>query len=243
MMYRIEAYHRPTSVIDAVGLHASPDRLALAGGTTLRHDGGSRSTEVVDLQALGLDHIAPDGDLDNDIVRIDAMVTLQDLADSDVVPDLIRAAARAELPSTLRTLATVGGTIGAAGADSLLLTALLVHDTSVHFADGRSEALPAVLATGLDAGELVVAIEAQTSGRTAVAKTGRTPNDDPIVAAAARTTDDGIHLALCGVAPTPQLIDVGELDRLEPPGDFRGSAEYRRHLAAVLSARVIEELS
>ena len=238
-MYRLQAYHRPTSVDDAVDLLAMPDRLALAGGTTVRHDGGARPTEVVDLQALGLDHVA----LDGNAVRIDAMVTLQNLADNDVVPGLIRSAARAELPSTLRTLATIGGTIGAAWADSLLLTALLVHDTSVHFADGRSEPLTQVLAAGPGARQLIVAVEVQTSGRTAVARTGRTPNDDPIVAAAARTTDDGIHLALCGVAPTPQLIDVGELDRLEPPGDFRGSAEYRRHLAAVLSARVIEELS
>lgn len=242
-MYRLEAYHRPTSVADAVGLLAAPDRLALAGGTTVRHDGGATSTEVVDLQELGLDGIALDGDPDGGVVRIGAMVTLQDLADSRTVPDLIRAAARAELPSTLRTLATVGGTIGAAWANSLLLTALLVHDTSVHFADGRSTPLPSVLAIGLDAGELIVAVEAQTSGRTAVARTGRTPTDDPIVAAAARTTGDVIRLALCGIARTPELVDVGDLDHLEPPGDFRGSSRYRRHLATVLSARVIEELS
>ncbi len=243
-MYRIEAYHRPTSVAEAVGLLAAPDHLALAGGTTVRHDGGARSTEIVDLQALGLDRIALDPDaLDRGIVRIEAMVTLQDIADSDAVPDLIRVAARAELPSTLRTLATVGGTIGAGWADSLLLTALLVHDTSVRFADGRSAPLPSVLTTGLDAGELIVAVEAQTSGRTAVARTGRTPSDDPIVAAAARTADGGIRLALCGIAHTPELVDVGNVDRLDPPGDFRGSSEYRRHLATVLSARVIQELS
>lgn len=246
-MYRIEAYHRPTSVTDAVSLLAVPDRLVLAGGTTVRHDGGARPTEVVDLQALGLDRVVlasdPASDPDRDVVRIGAMVTLQHLVDSEMVPDLIRAAARAELPSTLRTLATIGGAIGAAWPDSLLLTALLVHDTAVHFADGRSEPLAGVLATGLRAGELIVAVEAQTSGKTAVAQTGRTPSDDPIVAAAARTTVDGIRLALCGIAQTPELVAVGDVERLEPPGDFRGSSAYRRHLATVLSARVIEELS
>lgn len=242
-MYQLEAYHRPTSVADAVGLLAAPNRLALAGGTTVRHDGGACPTEVVDLQVLGLDRITLAGDPHGDVVRVDAMVTLQDLAENSAVPDLIRAAAGAELPSTLRTLATIGGTIGAAWANSLLLTSLLVHDTSVHFADGRSEPLAQTLAAGLDAGDLIVAVEAQTSGRTAVARTGRTPSDDPIVAAAARTTDDGIRLALCGIAQTPELVEVGDLARLEPPGDFRGSSEYRRHLAAVLSARVVEELS
>ena len=238
-MYRLEAYHRPTSVAEALDLLASSHRLLLAGGTTIRHDGGAERTEIVDLQALGLDRIT----VDDGVVSVDAMVTLQDLVDTEAVPDLISSAARAELPSTLRTLATVGGTIAAAWPDSLLLTALLVHDTSVRFADGRSETLPSVLSNGVGAGELIVAIEAHTSGTSAIAQTGRTPSDDPIVAAAARTTGDRIRLALCGIARTPELVDVGDLDRLEPPGDFRGSTEYRRHLAKVLSGRVIEELS
>jgi len=238
-MYRLEAYHRPTSVADAIDLLASPHRVVLAGGTTLRHDGGAMSTEVVDLQALGLDRIERDGE----VVLIEAMATLQDLADAAAVPDLIRTAARTELPSTLRTLATVGGTVGAAWADSLLLTALLVHDTSVRFADGRSRPLSSVLSDGFAATELIVAVEAQASGTTSVARTGRTPSDDPIVAAAGRATDNGIRLALCGIARTPELVEIGGLDRLEPPGDFRGSTEYRRHLAKVLSDRVIGELS
>lgn len=238
-MYRLEAYHRPTSVTNAVDLLAGSNRLVVAGGTTIRHDGGGRSTEVVDLQAIGLDRIA----LNGEAVRVDAMVTLQELVDDDAVPDLIRQTARAELPSTLRTLATMGGTVGAAWSDSLLLTALLVHDTQVHFADGRSEPLAPVLSNGVPSGGLIVAVEAQTSGTTALARSGRTPGDDPIVAAAARRTRDGVRLALCGVAPAPALVEVGDLDRLDPPGDFRGSPSYRRHLATVLSARVIEEVS
>ncbi len=238
-MYRIDAYHRPTSVAEAVDLLAVPTRLALAGGTTIRHDGGATPKEVVDLQALGLDQI----ESDRDVVRIDAMVRLQDLTQHGAVPGLISRTARSELPSTLRTLATVGGTIGAAWSDSLILAALLVHDASVHFADGRSVELSEVLDDGLAASELIVAIDVQTSGRTAVARTGRTPGDDPIVAAVARSTDDGIRLALCGVGRTPQLVGIDDLDRLQPPSDFRGSSAYRRHLARVLSARVLEELS
>jgi len=238
-MYRLEAYHRPTSMDDALELLASSNRIPLAGGTTIRHDGGAGAAEVVDLQALDLEHIT----LDGESVRIGAMATLQDVADREGVPDLIRTAARAELPSTLRTLATVGGTIGAAWADSLLLTALLVHDTSVRFATDRSVSLASVLKSGLDAGDLIVSVEAGLPGKTAVARTGRTPSDDPIVAAAARATEDGIRLALCGIAPTPQLVDLDDLDRLEPSGDYRGSADYRRHLATVLATRVIEELS
>ncbi|MFW2332941.1 FAD binding domain-containing protein [Ilumatobacter sp.] len=238
-MYRIDAYHRPTSVAEAVDLLAAPTRSALAGGTAIRHDGGATPTEVVDLQALGLDEI----EAERDIVRIGAMARLSAVAEHEAVPDLVRRAARGEMPSTLRTLATVGGTIGTAASDSVFLAALLVHDASVHFADGGSIALSSVLHDGLAAGELIVAVEVQPSGPTALAATGRTPADDPIVAAVARSADDGIRLALCGVGPTPELVDVGDLDRLEPPADFRGSTAYRRHLARVLSARVLEELS
>ena len=238
-MYRIDAYHRPSSVTDAVDLLAGSARLALAGGTTIRHDGGAAPTEVVDLQALGLDQVGSE----HELVRIGAMARLHDLVGHPDVPDLIRTAARSELPSTLRTLATVGGTVGAAWSDSVFLAALLVHDASVHFADGRTVALSSMLGDGLAAGDLIVAVEGQPSGATAVAATARTPADDPIVAAVARSADDGIRLALCGVGPTPALVDPDDLDRLEPPSDFRGTSAYRHHLAQVLSARVIEELS
>lgn len=238
-MYRIDGYHRPTSVTEAVGLLAEPGRLALAGGTSIRHDGGSRPTEVVDLQALGLDRITSE----QDVVHLGAMVRLHDLVGHEAVPDLVRRTARSEMPSTLRTIATVGGTIGAAGSDSTFLAALLVHDASVQFADGGSEALSSVLKDGLVTGELIVAVAVNRSGATAIAVTGRTPADDPIVAAVARSAEDGVRLALSGVGSTPELVEPGDLDRLEPPGDFRGSSAYRRHLAQVLSARVLQELS
>jgi len=238
-MYRIDAYHRPSSVTDAVSLLAEPRHLALAGGTTIRHHGGAAPTEVVDLQALGLDQIRSE----QGIVRIGAMVRLHDLVEHEAAPDLIRRTARSEMPSALRTLATVGGTIGAAWPDSVFLAALLVHEASVLFADGRTVALSSMLGDGLAAGELIVEVDIQASGATAVAATGRTPADDPIVAAVARSTDDGIRLALTGIGPTPDLVDPDDVDRLEPLGDFRGSTAYRRHLAGVLSARVVEELS
>jgi CO/xanthine dehydrogenase FAD-binding subunit len=49
------------------------------------------------------------------------------------------------------------------------------------------------------------------------------------------------RLALAGVASTPVLAE--ETDELDPPGDFRGSGEYRRALAGVLVSRAIEGVS
>jgi CO/xanthine dehydrogenase FAD-binding subunit len=238
-MLQLVGYHRPETLAEAVRLLDEPNRMVLAGGTAIRHSCDGEPVELVDLQALGLDQIVPRGA----VLHLGATVRLQSLVDSEAVPRLIRKAAGAEQPSTLRSLATVGGTIGAADAESLLIAALLVLDATVQFADGRSDELAHVLEAGLSASGLIVGVSVSTYGDTAMATTGRTPADTPIVAAMARSTGQGIRLALTGVAATPVLAESDSLDLLEPPGDFRGSTEYRRHLATVLSARVLEELS
>lgn len=238
--YQLVGYHRPTTMAHAVGLLVDGHRRVLGGGTTFRHDGGGTPTEVVDLQALGLDEIADDGDR----VRLGAMATLQGVADDPRVPDLIRRCATAELPSTLRTLGTVGGTVGAREPESVLLAALLVHGAVCTGADESVEPLDRVLLPdGLPASHLVVDVAVETGGVTAMAVAGRTPADVPIVAALARRAGDDVRLALTGVASTPVVVEAEAIGSLDPPSDFRGSAEYRRHLAGVLSARVLEEVS
>jgi CO/xanthine dehydrogenase FAD-binding subunit len=92
-------------------------------------------------------------------------------------------------------------------------------------------------------GELVTAVAFQTGGRGAAERVARTPADDPIVAAVARVGDDGeVRLALCGVGNRPVLLFPSDLDTLAPPGDFRGSAAYRREMAALLTRRVLAAL-
>ena len=99
-----------------------------------------------------------------------------------------------------------------------------------------------------------------------MAMVGRTPMDAPIVVAAALVVREGdrcrlARLALGGVAATPLRLtqleqrlsgqnlsqetihltaeQVGSM--IQPAGDFRGSAEYRRMVAGVLSERVLQE--
>jgi CO/xanthine dehydrogenase FAD-binding subunit len=89
---------------------------------------------------------------------------------------------------------------------------------------------------------IVTAVAIETGGATSAARTARTPADKPIVVAVARVGADGRRrIALAGVATTPVLVD--EIDDLDPPGDFRGSGQYRRELARVLVSRAIEEVS
>jgi carbon-monoxide dehydrogenase medium subunit len=241
-VYRLIGYHRPATRAEALALLTQPDHLALAGGTSIRHDPGGRPTEVVDLQAADLAAIEVSGDA----VVIGAMVDLQTIADDDRLPALVRELARLEQPSTVRTMATIGGTIAGGENTSRLLASLLVHDATVileHAArPARRVPLAVLLERGPAPGELIVSASIEPGGRGAHAATGRTPADEPIVAAVGRRHADRTVLAICGAASTPVVVDPDRLDGLRPPGDHRGSPEYRRHLATVTARRVLDEL-
>lgn len=241
-MVTATAYWRPSTMAEAFELLEHPHAVVLAGGTRLGGDPSARPVEMVDLQALPLDDIEPDG---AGALRVGAMTTLQELADHEGVPAVVREAARRERPSTLRAQGTVGGCVATGSAESELVAALLVHEAVVHVDTGRgSETLPletVLAALPLDAGRVVTAVSLRTTGTAAAARTSRTPADTAIVAAVARVADGVRRIAVTGVGPRPVLLQPG--DELQPLGDFRGSSEYRRALVDVLVARVEEEIS
>lgn len=241
-MVTVTGYWRPLSIGQAFELLGRPGAVVLGGGTKLQSEPSDAAVEVVDLQALRLDGIVP---AEHDTLSIGSMTTLQQVADSDDVPDVVREAARREQPSTLRTQATVGGCIATGDPESELLAVLLVHEAIVRM-DGwtgvEERPLDAVLAhLPLPASTILLGVTITTSGVAAVSRTARTNADRAIVAAAARQAGGERHIALAGVAARPVLADgVGDLD---PIGDFRGSSEYRRALAAIHLARVAEAIS
>jgi CO/xanthine dehydrogenase FAD-binding subunit len=241
-MSTVSSYRRPTTIAQAFELLERPGAVVLAGGTRLHAGSATDEIEVVDLQALHLDDLRAEP---GDVLRIGAMVTLQRLVDSDLVPDLVREAARRERPSTLRTQGTVGGCIATSDAESELVAALLVHEAVVQVATSSvTEAFPlehVLEELPLLPGCVVTSLSIRTWGAAAAAHTARTPADRAIVAAFARETVDGPRIAVTGVASTPVLVQTG--DQLHPVGDFRGSSEYRRALAEVLVNRVVEEIA
>jgi CO/xanthine dehydrogenase FAD-binding subunit len=244
-MAPITSYHRPGTLDEALAL-IGRDGVAtavLGGGTVLNADPGFDG-ELVDLQGLGLGTVERSGTG----VEVGAMVRLQTLVDDERVPPLLRELAHREAPATFRNAATVGGTVAAADPESVLVAGFLVHQaviTVVRPGATEVEGLAAVLADrGRLAGGLITSMTVEAGGDTAWASTARTPADRPIVAVVGRRSEQGeIRLAATGVAPTPVLIDADGIDALDPPGDFRGTADYRRHLATVLTDRVLDRLS
>lgn len=240
----VRGYQRPGSLDEALLLLSWPGTVVLGGGTRLAADPAPGPVQVVDLQALGLGRIEP---LSGGRLRIGATATLQRIADSAAVPAVVREAARRERPSTLRAQATLGGCVAAREADSELLAALLVYDAVLSIAGGPARlALAEFLASRPPPGAwIITGLTVQTPGTASAARAGRTPADRPIVAAVARAGADGRRrLALAGVAAAPVLVPgLAAIAGLDPPGDFRGSGEYRRAVAAVLAARVLEATS
>ncbi|MDW8269509.1 MAG: FAD binding domain-containing protein [Anaerolineae bacterium] len=242
----IRAYYRPSTLAEALQLLARSGitTAVLAGGTYLNaHAEGV--DEVVDLQALGLEGVAvADGRL-----HLGTMTRVQTLVETAAAPTVLRQVAHREGPNTFRHQGTIGGVIVRADPESELLAALLVFEAEVtvqNMAGSRTLSLADFLADvpAALAGGILTAVSVATTGAAAAERVARTPADSPIVAALGRKTPDGrLLLALCGVAKTPVLVAPERLNDLDPPADFRGSSEYRRAMAILLSERVLARLT
>lgn len=244
-MAPIRSYHRPATLEAALALigRKDADTALLAGGTAVNAGLAGTPAEVVDLQDLSLDGIS----LRGDHMTIGAMVRLRDLIDHPASPRLVAEAAAREGPNTLRNAATVGGVVATGDPESELLASLLVHEALITVAaadEPTDRSLEAVLADpGSLAGGIITEIKIATGGTGDIERTGRTPADRSIVAAVGRRTEGGlVWLALTGVAAVPVLVEDPANLEGEPPGDFRGSSEYRRDLARVLGRRVLDSL-
>ena len=235
-MPKVTAFHRPDTVEAALALLAEPGRVPIGGGTVINTPGGE-PVEVVDLSRLDLQYIGEK----KKHLRLGATAVLQDVVEHPAAPPLVAEMAKRELPSTLRTLATVGGTIATGDAESLFVAALLAFGCTVELAPEGIVPLSDYLA-GSHQG-LITGATIETDGTTGFSETGRTPADTPIVAALARRHAAGTTLVLTGVADVPVLVSAEDpLAGLDPADDFRGTSEYRRHLAEVHSRRALDQL-
>ena len=206
-MAKIISYQRPESLEDALNLISQEKHIPLAGGTLLNAGEDVEPLHLVDLQGLDLKRIEEA----KGRLQIGSMVTLDEVIKNTNCPESIRISARLELPSTLRALATIGGTVASADSHSQLLACPLVHDAKVTILGPNGEStspLSDVLGNlEIFNSQLILSISIATDGKCVFEAIGRTPADTPIVSVTTRKCDAGYRMAITGVAATPVLVD------------------------------------
>jgi len=244
-MALLNEYHKPDSLAEAVALLRRTDvRLRpLAGGSQLVGDLETRAITdvdgVVDLAALGLHQIVETSDR----LRIGATATLSDVGSHPLAGELargiLRRTAQYEGPVNLRNAATVGGVVAGAETDSEFYAALLALDASVVVSDGEGETVTALADFAIpSAHHLITAVTLPVrSLRAGHARIARTPSDRCIVAAVAVIGDGVERVALCGLGDRPLLAGTP----LNPPDNWKGSAEYRLAMAEIVRERALAE--
>ena len=130
--------HRPQTASEAVQLrYAKPDTTVyLAGGTDdLRLGGAAEGKELIDINALGFDTIEEK----EGKIYIGSRVTLQQLAESDLIPAFIKEAAKFCSSFAKRNSATVGGNLALRRDDSYLAAALCAAEAKLIALSAKGE--------------------------------------------------------------------------------------------------------
>lgn len=270
-MLNLREIHKPTTLADALKLLQQPSTVALAGGTELIAGKRRDVRAVVDLSALGLSYIRErDGAIAIGATTTLAELAESPILRA-VANGVLAQAAHRSAASVLRNQGTIAGTL-ITEPDGILAVALLALDAQVTIVrkDTRLVALADFLSMRDDLlmmGLLTEIAIPMTNPRASLQTVARTPSDKPIVSvcAAARIEDSvarDVRIALGGVADIAVRASAAEealegrtlndavienaartaAEGLTRHGDFRGSAEYRQEMAAVLTRRAVREL-
>ncbi|MBW2368974.1 MAG: FAD binding domain-containing protein [Deltaproteobacteria bacterium] len=130
-------FFKPASVKEALLLKAKHcNRVTwFAGGTHInRFEYIARHEHVISLEALGLHFIQNYAEQ----ISVGAMVTLQELMDSRIIPEALRQAAAMADTRSIRNMATIGGDIASGGKETRLAPCLMALHATVTTAGGKT---------------------------------------------------------------------------------------------------------
>jgi aerobic carbon-monoxide dehydrogenase medium subunit len=262
MLLRELDYARPESVEEALELLGSNENArALAGGQSLVNVMKTRVAApelVVDLNRIdSLRGINSDGDA----LEIGAMTTYAEIVDSAEVTSarpILAQVARTIADVQVRNRGTIGGNVCSNDPTNHFppLLAAVGAELTIRGADGErtvgtDEFFEGVYMTAVRPGELLakVRIPAKGDARDGWATITLGKDGTGIVNVAATVSGGNARIAIGCVAATPVVVtasadetsvqDAVRAADLDPPADVHASADYRRHLAEVLSARAV----
>lgn len=255
------AYHKPSSLAEAVKLLADPEAKALSGGQTLlpalKHR-LNRPSALVDLTGIAeMKGIRREGDT----LVIGALSRHADIQDSDVVRQAIPALARmaGHLGDTqVRNRGTIGGSLAnndpAADypAAALALGARFVTDRREIGAD---EFFQGMFTTALEPDELIVALRFPVPEKAGYAKMRNPASRYVLTGVFVAKGPAGVRVVVNGAGPgvfrQPEMEaalaanwspDAVAGIRQSPDdllSDIHGGAEYRAHLVTVMAKRAL----
>ncbi len=253
-------YARPATLEQALGVLADyPGARALAGGQTLLNVMKARAAApdvLVDLAGVpelkGIE-LGSDGTLE-----LGAMVTYTELiASAEARARPILGEVCAQIADVqVRNRGTIGGNVCSSDPTNHLppLFVALGADFTVAGPNGE-RIVPAkdfflgVYMTAAGPGELLTKITVPPGRSDGFASVAIGADGTCIVNAAA-SVNGGVRVALGCVDATPVLVEAPDSDSIrdavrdsaiDPPSDVHASADYRRHLAAVVAARAVEQ--
>jgi carbon-monoxide dehydrogenase medium subunit len=233
---------------------------ALAGGQTLINVMKARAAspdvliDLNDLEELKGIELAPDG-----TVELGAMATLAEvIASAEARARPILAEVCAQIADVqVRNRGTVGGNVCSNDPTNHLPPLMVALGATMHILGQDGErSVPAeefflgVYMTAAGPGELLTKISVPPGKSDGFASVGIGRDGTCIVNAAASVDGDGPRLAIGCVGAVPVLVHPSSGDEdavreavrganLDPPSDVHASADYRRHLAEVLSVRAV----
>jgi CO/xanthine dehydrogenase FAD-binding subunit len=248
----ITEYHRPATLEAALKLlrRKTPATRPLGGGTVLSAP-NSDAVAVVDLQALKLDKIS----LRGKTLHIGATATVQSVLETEGIQPSLAAAINHEATYNLRQVATVAGTLVAAGGRSPFAACMLALDAQLDL-QPKDETLAYGELLALRAeklrGKLITRVNISTAAKLSYQYVARTPADLPIVCIAlAQWTSGRTRLTVGGFGAAPVLAldgrDASGLaealeNALSAASDQWATAEYRLEAGKSLLARAIVDL-
>jgi carbon-monoxide dehydrogenase medium subunit len=261
-------YARAGSVAEAIELLGREDARILAGGHSLiplLRMRFARPSLLVDIGRLeDLRYVREDGDR----ISIGALTRHADLVRDPVVAQscgLLVQAAREVGDPQVRHRGTIGGSVAHADPASDLPTVLVTLDADfvAQGPDGErtipaGEFFTGPFETALRPQELLTELRMPKVDTGVYLKHVRRSQDWATVAVAAARVDGTVQIGLAGMGPTPLRAHAAEqaladgasaeeaaaraAEGADPPSDVSGSAEYRAHLAQILTRQALERL-
>ncbi len=258
-MMTIREYKRAESLEEAWQLNQKKNNRVLGGMIWLKMETINVGT-AIDLSGLGLDSI----DETEDAFLIGAMVTLRQLelhSGLDSYTDgAVRESVRHIVGVQLRNLATVGGSIYSRFGFSDVLTMFLAMDTQVELYKGGIVSLSEYAQRPYDRDILVRVIVKKEKAQFHYQSVRNSQTDIPVLTCAAARLADGSYRMAIGARPLKAVLFEVPAKKeqelcayaqvtadkvraeIQTGSNMRGSAEYRKHLAGVLSRRAVQEL-